>query len=105
MEDMINALLEVGNLIFNAFEEAFGDFSKENAGFAGWVEKCRGRIREKLLWKLVEQFFCDIGRSADLVIGEIGKAGEHIGIVIVGTGVTHIAELFCSEREEIRGSA
>jgi hypothetical protein len=47
--NMINALLQVGNLLFQPCQQPFGNFAQENTAFAAWVEKARLAGTEQLL--------------------------------------------------------
>lgn len=103
MEDMVNAFLQLGNFIFNAFEESLGDFAKEDSGFAGGVQELCMCTAEQLLREQVKHLVDNIWRCENLFVGEVGEAGEYIGVIYVFLEVTHVAEPFYSGRVGILG--
>ena len=52
--DVIDALLQVGNLLFEACQEPFRNLAQEDPALAARVEKSRFGTAEQLLWQQVE---------------------------------------------------
>jgi hypothetical protein len=49
--NMIDALLQVGNLLFKACQQPFGNLTQEDTAFAARVEEARLSGTEQLLWQ------------------------------------------------------
>lgn len=90
--NMINALLQVGNLLFQPCQQPFGNFAQENTAFAAWVEKARLTGTEQLLWQQVEHSVSQLWRGEDLVAAQICQAIENIGAIFV----LHIDKVGCN---------
>lgn len=66
---------------FDREPEALRDFAEEHSGFAGWVKELRVRITEQLLRQHVEHLVSDVRRREDLIVRQVGKAGQHIRLI------------------------
>jgi hypothetical protein len=80
--DMVDALLQVGNLLFKACQEPFRNLAQEDPALAARVEKSRFGTAEQLLWQQVEHTIGQLGRGEDLVTGKVGQAIENIGTIM-----------------------
>ena len=47
--NVVDTLLQIGNLMFKTANQPFGYFAKENTTFAGRIKKCGRWILKKLL--------------------------------------------------------
>ena len=81
MEDVVDALLQVGDLRRKADQKTLCDLAQEDAAFAGGVKEGGIRIAEQLLREHIEHFVGHVGRGEDLIIGKVGEAGQDIGVV------------------------
>ena len=78
---MVDALLPIGDLRFQSLVEPPGNFAQKHAGLAGRVEKPGLGIAPERLRQEVQHLIGQLRRREDLVAGEIGQAGKHIGVV------------------------
>ena len=90
--NMIDALLQVGNLLFKPSQQPFGNLTQEDTGFAAWVEEARLAGTEQLLRQQIEHSVGQLGRGEDLVAAQIGQAIEDIGTI----RVLHIGKVGCN---------
>lgn len=90
--NMIDALLQVGNLLFKACQQPFGNLTQEDTAFATWVKKARLAGTEQLLWQQVEHSVGQLGRGEDLIAAQIGQAIEDVGAI----RVLHIDKVGCN---------
>lgn len=81
MEDVVDALLQVGDLRRKADQETFCDLAQKDAAFAGGVKEGGMGVAEQLLRKHIKHFVGHIGRGEDLIIGKVGKTGQDIGVI------------------------
>lgn len=89
--DMVDALLQVGNLLFEACQEPFRNLAQEDPALAARVEKSRFGTAEQLLWQQVEHTIGQLGRGEDLVAGKVGQAVENIRTIMC-----HIDKVGCN---------
>ena len=68
---MVQALLKIRDLVFQTFQEAFGNLPEEHAGFTDGIKKARFRIAEKFLRKHVQNFINNIRRRKNLLLSQI----------------------------------
>lgn len=52
--DVVDALLQIGDLLFETRQQPFGDLAQKDPALAAGVEEARLRTAEQLLWKQVE---------------------------------------------------
>jgi hypothetical protein len=81
-EEVIDARLPVGEVIFQAHHQPFGDLTQENARLGGGVEKSGGLVAPDVAGQQIEHLVDEVGRGENLVAAQIGQAGQHIGIVV-----------------------
>ena len=81
LENMVNALLKVGDLGLQALEQTLGDLPEVDAGFAGGIQEGNIRVGEKLLGEHIQHLVDDVRRGKDLVIGQIRKTGQNVRII------------------------
>lgn len=77
--DVVDALLQVGDLLFETRQQTFGNFAQEDAALAAGIEKPRFGTAEQLLRQQVEHTVGQLGRGEDLVAGKVGQAIEDVG--------------------------
>lgn len=77
--DVVNALLQIGNLLFETCQQPFGNLTQEDPALAAGIEKPRFGAAEQLLRQQVEHSVGQLGRGEDLVAGKIGQAVEDVG--------------------------
>ena len=90
--NMVDTLLQVGNLLFQAYEQPFGNFAQEHAALAAWVEKARPARPEQLRWQQVEHPIGQLRRGKDLIAAQVGQAVENVGAI----RVLHIDTVECN---------
>ena len=83
MENVVDARLQIGNLLRESSNEPFRDFAQEDATLAADVEKSRRGIPEQFRRQQVKHLVHDSRRRKDFVIREVRQAAQHIGIVRV----------------------
>ena len=82
MQDMVKALLHIGNLFRETIQQTLGYLTKKHAALAERVEKLYLTIAPNLLWQKIEHAVGYLRRRKHLIVAQIGKATEHIGIII-----------------------
>src|SRR5687767_2050477 len=88
-QNVIHPLLEVRDLLGQAFGKAAGDLTQEHAGLRARIEKshravrpdgCAPVVSRPGLGKRVQHPVRELGRGEDLVIREIRDTGQDVGI-------------------------
>ena len=82
MQDMVKALLHIGNLFGKTILQTLRYLTKKHAALAERVEKLYFTIAPDFLWQKVEHAVGYLRRSKHLIVAQIGQATEHIGIII-----------------------
>ena len=90
--NMVDALLQVGNLLFQPCQQSFGNLTQEDSALAARVEKARLAGTEQLLWQQVEHSVGQLGRGEDLIAAQIGQTIEDVGAI----RVLHIGKVGCN---------
>ena len=90
--NVVDALLQVGNLLFQPCQQSFGNLTQEDSALAARVEKARLAGTEQLLWQQVEHSVGQLGRGEDLIAAQIGQAIEDVGAI----RVLHIDKVGCN---------
>ena len=90
--NMIDALLQVGNLLFKARQQPFGNLTQEDTAFAARVEEARLAGAEQFLRQQVEHSVGQLGRGENLIAAQIGQAIEDVGAIVV----LHIGIVGCN---------
>jgi len=75
LKNMIDALLQVGQLRLQPFQQPFGDLPQENAGFASRVKKSGLGALEQFLRQQIQHLVGDFRRREDLVVGQVRQTG------------------------------
>ena len=83
MEHVVDARLQIGNLLREPRNEPFCDFAQEDATLAADVKKSRRGIPEQFRRQQVKHLVHDSRRRKNLIIREVRQAAQHIGIVRV----------------------
>ena len=91
--DVVDALLQVGDLFFEARQQPFGDLAQEDPALAAGIEKPRFGAAEQLLRQQVEHTVGQLGRGEDLVAGKVGQAVEDVWTI-----VCHIDKVGCNAK-------
>ena len=82
MQDMVKALLHIGNLFGETIQQTLGYLTKKHTALTKRVEKLYLTIAPNLLWQKIEHTVGYLRRREYLIIAQIGQATEHIGIII-----------------------
>ena len=90
--DVVDALLQVGNLLFETCQQTFCNLAQEDAALAARIEKSRFGTAKQLLWQQIEHSVGQFGRGEDLVAGKVGQAVEDVGAI----GALHIDKVGCN---------
>ena len=72
--DMVNTLLQPGDLFFETHQQPFGNLTQEYATLAARVEKSRLWVAEQLLRQQIEHPVGEFRRGENLVTAQIGQA-------------------------------
>ena len=80
--DVVDALLQVGNLLFETCQQTLGNLAQEDPALAAGVEKSRFGTAEQLLRQKVEHTIGQLGRGEDLVAGKVGQAIEDVWTIV-----------------------
>ena len=96
MEDMIHPLLQIGDFIFKPHQQPLGNFPQKYAGFAGRVKECGVRVAEQFLRQQVQHPVRNLRRSEHLIVGQVGKTGQHIGVIKGLVYVSHFPAPSCN---------
>lgn len=88
-EDVVHALLQIRNLLFQSLSEADRDLAQEHAGFRAGVQELHRVIgpdvralvvRRPRLGQRVQHPVGKLRRCEHLVVGEVRDARQHVGI-------------------------
>ena len=91
--DVVDTLLQVGNLLFETRQQPFGNLAQEDAALATGIEEARLAGAEQLLRQQVEHTVGQLGRGEDLVAAQIGQAVENVWTI-----VCHIDKVGCNAK-------
>lgn len=91
--DVVDTLLQVGDLLFETRQQPLGDLAQEDPALAAGVEEARLRTAEQLLRQQVEHSVGQLGRGEDLVAGKVGQAIEDVWTI-----VCHIDKVGCNAK-------
>lgn len=91
--DVVDALLQIGDLLFETRQQPLGDLAQEDPALAAGVEEARLRTAEQLLRQQVEHTVGQLGRGEDLVAGKVGQAIEDVWTI-----VCHIDKVGCNAK-------
>ena len=91
--NMVDALLQVGNLLFQPCQQPFGNLAQKDPALAAGIEKSRFGAAEQLLRQQVEHSVGQLGRGEDLVAGKVGQTVENIGTIMC-----HIDKVGCNAK-------
>ena len=84
MKDVIDTLLQVGKDRLQSGQQPLGNLPQKDAAFAGGVQKLGVGVRKQLLREHIEHGVCHLRRREHLIVGQVGKAGQHIRIINAG---------------------
>ena len=76
--DVVDALLQIGDLLFETRQQPFRNLAQEDPALAAGVEEARLRTAEQLLRQQIEHSVGQLGRGEDLVAGKVGQAIEDV---------------------------
>ena len=93
---MVNALLQVGYLLFEACQQSLGNLAQEDTTFAARVEKSRFAGAEQLGRQQIEHTIGQLGRGENFVTAQIGQTIENVGTIVV----LHIDRVGCNAMED-----
>ena len=79
--NMVDALLQVWNLLFQPYQQPFCNLAQEDTAFAARVEEACLAGTEQLLWQQVEHSVGQLGRGEDLIAAQIGQTIEDVGAI------------------------
>ena len=97
LHDMINALLHIGIMRRQTLDQTLGNLSEKHAAFTAGVEKSGIRVTEKLLRQKIKHSVCHRRRREDLIVGQIGKAVQHIGVIYGSKKIIlHLLQASCN---------
>ena len=96
--DVVDTLLQVGDLLFETRQQPFRNLAQEDAALAAGIEKPRIGTAEQLLRQQVEHTVGQLGRGEDFVAGKVCQAVEDIWAISPHTalrlyGVTTVGSL------------
>lgn len=91
--DVVDALLQVGDLFFETRQQPLGNLAQEDPALAAGVEEARLAGAEQLLRQHIEHSVGQLGRGEDLVAGKVGQAIEDVWTI-----VCHIDKVGCNAK-------
>ena len=94
--NMVDTLLQVRNLLFQAYEQPLGDLTQEDTALAARVEETCLRAAEQFRRQQVEHPVGEFRRCKHLVAAQIGQAVENVGTIVV----LHIDKVGCNAPED-----
>ena len=90
--DMVNALLQVGDLPFETRQQPFRNLAQKDPALAAGVQESRFAGTEQLLRQQVKHSVGQLGRGEDLIAGKVGQTIEDVGTI----RVLHIGKVGCN---------
>jgi len=81
--NMVDALLQVGYLLFKSCQQPLGNLPQEDTALAARVEKACLGAAEQLLRQQVKHPVGQLWRSEDLVATEVGQAVQNVRRIIL----------------------
>ncbi len=94
--DVVDALLQVGDLLFETRQQPLGNLAQEDPALAAGIEEARLAGAEQLLRQQVEHTVGQLGRGEDLVAAQIGQAVEDVGAIYHNEELEIINSTFAS---------
>lgn len=94
--DVVDALLQVGNLLFETCQQPFRNFAQKDPALAAGIEEARLAGAEQLLRQQVEHSVGQLGRGEDLVAGKVGQAVKDVGAIYHNEELEIINSTFAS---------
>ena len=91
--DVVDTLLQVGDLLFETRQQPFRNLAQEDAALAAGIKESRSGTAEQLLRQQVEHSVGQLGRGEDLVAGKVGQAIEDVWTI-----VCHIDKVGCNAK-------
>lgn len=82
-EDVVGALAYVRHLVFEPQHQSLGYLAQEDARLGDGIEECGSGRAEQLLGQHVQHLVDDLWRGEHLIVGEVGQAGQYIGVIVV----------------------
>ena len=76
--NVVDALLQIGDLLFETRQQPLGDLAQEDAALRAGVEEARPGAAEELLRQQVEHTVGQLGRGEDLVAAEVGQTVQYV---------------------------
>lgn len=76
--NVVDALLQVGNLRFQPCQQPLGDLAQEDATLRTGVEEASLRTAKQLLRQQVQHSVGQLRRSEDLVAAQVGEAVQYV---------------------------
>lgn len=96
VENVVDALLQVGNLLRQPLDQPLGDLPQEHAGLAGRVQEGGAAVPPERLRQHVQHPVGHLRRGEHLVAAEVRKAGEHVWVIHGAVEITHNPAPSCS---------
>ena len=96
VHNMVDTLLQVWKLLFEACQEPFCNLAQEDTALAARVEEPRLAGTEQLRRQQVEHSVGQLRRGEDLITAQIGQAVKDIGAIVV----LHIDRVGCNAKED-----
>ena len=100
--DVVDAFLQVGNLVGQACYQSLGNLSKKDATLGARIKELCLRASEQLLRQHVQHLIGKLWRREHFVVAQVCQARQHIGVVVQ---LTHSREVLDSQSEGIRAWA
>ncbi len=82
-EDVVGTLLGVGYLLFQALHQSFCYLTQKHTCLAHGVEKASIGVAPQLGGEHIEHLVYHSRGCKNLVVAQIGKAGQHIGVIVL----------------------
>lgn len=82
VQDMVDTLPAVGHHFLQSDVQTLDNLTQKDTTLTEWVQECSLGIGKKLLRQQVQHLVRQYRRRKDLVVAQVGKTVEHIGIVV-----------------------
>lgn len=103
LEDVVDALLQIGDFLRQSVNKPLGDLPQEHPGFAGRVQEGGGAVLPDLRRQKVQHLVGHLRRGEHLVAAEVGQTGENIGVVDAAVKITHSPGPSCNQWADTPG--
>lgn len=103
VENVVDALLQVGKFLRQPLDQPLGDLPQEHAGLAGRVQERGAAVVPEFFRQHIQHFVGNLWWSEHLVAAEIRQTGEDVRVIHGAVQITHSPAPSCSPSVETPG--